>query len=79
MDLYFPYDTPECKPTCSIITEPAGGIIDTSVITLNQAMRTLDVYTANPAKAVTTAYSVRVKAKWPPFPSTTETSNIFKI
>ena len=42
-------------------------------------MRTLDVYTANPAKAVTTAYSVRVKAKWPPSPSTTETSNIFKV
>jgi hypothetical protein len=49
------------------------------VITLNQVMRTLDVYTANPAKAVTTAYSVRVKAKWPPSPSTTETSNIFKV
>ena len=42
-------------------------------------MRTLDVYTANPAKAVTTAYSVRIKAKWPPSPSTTETSNIFKV
>ena len=42
-------------------------------------MRTLDVYTTNPAKAVTTAYSVRVKAKWPPSPSTTETSNIFKV
>ena len=42
-------------------------------------MRTLDVYTTNPAKAVTTAYSVRVKAKWPPSPSTIETSIIFKV
>ena len=79
MDLYFPYDNPECMPTYSIIAEPAGGVIDTSVVTLNKAMRTLDVSTTNPAKAVLTAYSVRVKAKWPPLPSTTETSKIFKI
>ena len=79
MDLYFPFDIPECMPTFTIIPEPAGGTIDTSVITLNQAMRTLDVSTTNAAKAVTTAYSVRVKAKWPPSPSTTETSNIFKV
>jgi hypothetical protein len=49
------------------------------VITLNKAMRTLDIYTTNPAKAVKTAYRVRVKAKWPPSTETTETSNIFKI
>jgi hypothetical protein len=79
MDLYFPYDIPECMPTYTIIPEPAGGTLDTSVISLNQAMRTLDVYTTNPAKVVTTAYSVRVKAKWPPSPSTMETSNIFKV
>ena len=42
-------------------------------------MRTLDIYTTNPAKAVSTAYKVRIKAKWPPFTKTTETSNIFKI
>jgi hypothetical protein len=49
------------------------------VISLNEAKRTLDIYTSNPAKAVKTAYRVRVKAKWPPFTKTTETSNIFKI
>jgi hypothetical protein len=49
------------------------------LISLNRATRTLDIYTTNPAKAVKTAYRVRVKAKWPPFTKTTETSNIFKI
>jgi len=49
------------------------------VISLNEAKRTLDIYTSNPAKAVKTAYRVRVKAKWPPFTKTTETSKIFKI
>jgi hypothetical protein len=49
------------------------------VISLNEAKRTLDIYTSNSAKAVKTAYRVRVKAKWPPFTKTTETSNIFKI
>jgi hypothetical protein len=42
-------------------------------------MRTLDIYTTNPAKAIKNPYRVRVKAKWPPFTKTTETSNIFKI
>jgi hypothetical protein len=49
------------------------------LISLNKATRTLDIYTTNPAKAVKTAYRVRVKAKWPPFTKNTETSNIFKI
>ena len=49
------------------------------MITLNKAMRTLDIYTTNPAKADKSYYRVRVIAKWPPFTKTRETSNIFKI